>query len=178
MTWYPGIRSLCKFGFMKLIRVIALLLMGTACAGAHPLHLSITNITYENGMLKVSMKTFRNDWETAYFHYHSRVADFTDPEQREIPWFREYLWESFGISREEGGKSFLFKVRTIILDEESMTIEMEAEVPGNPKSLYIYNSLLTDIFPDQTNLVIFGHKNRETGIKFDVRTHDEVVMLN
>ena len=162
---------------MKLIRVIAVLFMGTAFAEAHPLHLSITNITYENGMLKVSMKTFRDDWETAYFHYHSKVIDFTDPEQREIPWFRDYLWESFNISRVKGGNHLLFRVKTIIQDEESMTIEMEAEVPGNPKSLYIYHSLLTDIYPDQTNLVIFGYKNRETGIKFDVKTLDEVVML-
>ena len=58
-----------------------------------------------------------------------------------------------------------------------MTIEMIAELHENPNSLYIYNSLLTDIFPDQTNLVIFGFKDKETGMKFDVLNHDNVVSL-
>ena len=58
-----------------------------------------------------------------------------------------------------------------------MTIEMEAQSQGKPNSLYIYNALLTDIYPDQTNLVIFGFKKKETGIKFDVKKHDAEVML-
>jgi hypothetical protein len=59
-----------------------------------------------------------------------------------------------------------------------MMIEMRGALEGNPKSLYIYNTLLTDIFPDQSNLVIFEYGERETGIKFDVRKHEEVVELN
>ena len=61
---------------MKLIIITALLFFWMALAGAHPLHLSITNITYENGKLKISMKTFRDDWEIAYFHYHGKEIDF------------------------------------------------------------------------------------------------------
>ncbi len=49
-----------------------------AFAEAHPLHLSITNITYENGKLKISMKTFRDDWEIAYFHYHGTEIDLSE----------------------------------------------------------------------------------------------------
>ena len=58
-----------------------------------------------------------------------------------------------------------------------MTIEMHALVPESPNSLYIYNSLLTDIYPDQTNLVIFVSGKKETGIKFDIRKHDAEVIL-
>ena len=74
------------------------MLFWMALTEAHPLHLSITNITYENGKLKISMKTFRDDWEVGYFHYHSKPIDFSDPVQREIPWFNEYLNKSFIIS--------------------------------------------------------------------------------
>jgi len=162
---------------MKLISIFTALLLWTVNADAHPLHLSITNITYENGMLKVSMKTFRNDWETAYFHYHSEVIDLTDPVQRENPWFQRTLKEGFSISPGKAVQPLTLKVDTILLNEDSMTIEMHAAVPGEPKSLYIYNALLTDIYPDQTNLVIFGYKNRETGIKFDVKKSEEVVLL-
>jgi hypothetical protein len=163
---------------MKLLYTITVLLLWTACADAHPLHLSITNITYENGMLMVSMKTYRDDWETAYFHYNSKVIDFTEPAQREIPWFRNYLEKSFRLSTDKENEPFLIAVDTIMLEEAFMTIEMRAAVQGDPKSLYIYNALLIDIYPDQTNLVIFGCNDWETGIKFDIIKHDEVMMLD
>ena len=168
---------MCNFGSMKLINIFALLLLWTVHTDAHPLHLSIANITYENGMLKISMKTFRDDWETAYFHYHSAVIDLSDPAKRENPWLLKYLEDGFRISTTKTGHPFEMTVDTLMLDEDSMTIEMHVAVPGDPKSLYIYNALLTDIYPDQTNLVIFGFKNRETGIKFDVKNHDSVMLL-
>jgi hypothetical protein len=162
---------------MKLINIFAALFLCTVCAQAHPLHLSITNITYENGKLKVSMKTFLDDWETAYFHYHSTVIDFSDPSQREIPWFRNYLEKVFRVSLDKDGQPLVMKMDTITIEEGSMNIELGIGVPGQPKSLYLYNALLTDIYPDQTNLVIFGTNKRETGIKFDVMKHDEIVLL-
>ena len=58
-----------------------------------------------------------------------------------------------------------------------MVIELHTDVQEEPKSLYLYNTILTDIFPDQTNLVILGFRNRETGIKFDIRKHAEEISL-
>jgi hypothetical protein len=144
---------------------------------SHPLHLSVTNITLENGKLKVQMKTFRDDWETAFFHYHSRVIDLTDEKERAGPWFGEYLEERFHVSLSAGGERLSLEIDSITLDEDAMSIEMHGEMTSEANSLYIYNALLTDIFPDQTNLVIFGFKNRETGIKFDVKKHNAEVTL-
>ena len=144
---------------------------------AHPLHLSITNITYENGKLKISMKTFLDDWETAYFHYHGAEIDFMEEENRRVPWFENYLEDRFTISGGKGKKTEELSIDTIVISEDAMHIEMYGELKGKPKSLYIYNSLLTDIFPDQSNLVIFEFKEKETGIKFDIRKYDVVVEL-
>ena len=144
---------------------------------AHPLHLSITNITYENGKLKISMKTFRDDWEVAYFHYHSKPIDFKDPANRELPWVEDYLNKRFRISTSESEPGLKLEMDGIHMEEDAMTIEMHSDLPYKPNSLYIYNALLTDIYPDQTNLVIFGFNERETGIKFDVRKQTAEVVL-
>jgi hypothetical protein len=144
---------------------------------AHPLHLSITNITYENGKLKISMKTFRDDWEVGYFHYHSKAIDFSDPAKRELPWFEDYLNKKFRISTGEAEPGLKLELIHIEVEEDAMTIEMKSELPSKPNSLYIYNALLTDIYPDQTNLVIFGFDERETGIKFDVKKQTAEVVL-
>ncbi len=162
---------------MRLISISTLLFLSMTFAEAHPLHLSITNITYENGMLKIKMKTFRDDWEIAYFHYHGAEIDFMVEENRKDPWLSKYLEDHFSFAFEKGDIPAVVSIDTILMSDETMHIEMRAALKGNPNSLYIYNAILTDIFPDQTNLVIFEFKERETGIKFDVRKHDEVVEL-
>jgi hypothetical protein len=162
---------------MKLFSLLFMLFLLPVASPAHPLHLSVTNITLENGKLKISMKTFRDDWETAYFHFHSKVIDLADPVERAKPWLKEYLNSHFKISLKEGSGLFPLAVDTIILEENAMTIEMNCNIPPEPNSLYIYNALLTDIYPDQTNLLILGFKKKETGIKFDVKKNGAEVML-
>lgn len=162
---------------MRLIALLTLFLLFSVPSTAHPLHLSITNILYENGKLNIQMKSFRDDWEVGYFHYHGKPVDFTDPSQQEIPWFREYLNSSFRIALGKEMPALSLEIDSISLEEDAMTIEMHAMVPASPNSLYIYNTLLIDIYPDQTNLVIFVFEKKETGIKFDVRKHDAEVIL-
>jgi len=162
---------------MKLIGISALMLFWMTFTEAHPLHLSITNITYENGKLKISMKTFREDWEVAYFHYHGTLIDFSTEENRKNPWLSNYLEDRFSISRKKGEAPIGLIIDSILINDDSMQIEMRADLKGKPNSLYIYHALLTDIFPDQSNLVIFEFKESEIGMKFDIRKYDEEVEL-
>jgi hypothetical protein len=162
---------------MRLIVLLFLLLFLPAKTQAHPLHLSITNITYENGKLSITMKTFRDDWELAYYHYHGKLIDFSDPANRALPWFNSYLNKNFRISWEKGKAGMDLEIGPVSMEEDAMTIEMHGKLSSKPNSLYIYNALLTDIYPDQTNLVMFGIGKKETGIKFDVRKHDAEVIL-
>jgi len=146
--------------------IILLLFTGTGVL-AHPLHLSVTNIVFENGTLSIELKTFRDDWETAYFHYHGKAVDFRDPEKRTLPWFREYLDEMFFLAPDREAAHLDLSLDSVNLEEDNMSISLSTTVPEDINSLYLYQALLTDIFPDQTNLVIFVRKGREIGIKFD-----------
>ena len=162
---------------MKLIALVILVMLMPVNSAAHPLHLSITNITYENGKLDIRIKSFRDDWEVGYFHFHSKPIDFSVPENREIPWFSDYLNKNFRITTEKESPPLTMEIDSVFVEETSMTIEMHATVPTNPNSLYIYDTLLVDIFPDQSNLVIFVYEKKETGIKFDVKKHVAEVIL-
>jgi Domain of unknown function (DUF6702) len=162
---------------MKQFALVILVLLIPFKSTAHPLHLSITNITYENGKLNIRIKSFRDDWEVGYFHFHSKPIDFSVPENRDIPWFSDYLNANFRITTEKGGPPLAMETDSVFLEDVSMTIEMHAVVPINPNSLYIYDALLIDIFPDQSNLVIFVYGKKETGIKFDVKKQDAEVIL-
>jgi len=171
------IRSLCNFTSMKWIFLFIGILFLPVASPAHPLHLSITNIIYENGTLNIQMKSFRDDWEVGYFHYHSEPIDFNVPANREIPWFKDYLYSRFHIATGKGVPELTLVLDTVYVEEDALNLKMHAKVPSNPNSLYIYNALLTDIYPDQTNLVIFVFENKETGIKFDIQKHDAEVIL-
>ncbi|MGW8316379.1 MAG: DUF6702 family protein [Bacteroidales bacterium] len=162
---------------MKWISLLILLMWMPVRTSAHPLHLSITNITLENGKLKITMKTFPDDWKTGYFHYHSKEAELTDPEGQLRPWYQEYLDTKFRIAREEGAEPLPLVLDSLVVTEDAMTLEMSCALNSEPNSLYIYNALLIDIYPDQTNLVIFGFKKKETGIKFDFKKHSAEVLL-
>jgi hypothetical protein len=172
------IGSLCKFDAMKLLSLLLLIVLLPVRSTAHPLHLSITNITLESGKLQITMKTFRDDWEVAYFHYHSQVIDLTDLNEGNRSWMEKYLNSRFRISLDKGSDPFDLVVDNITQEEDALTVQMSCNLTMEPNSLYIYNALLTDIFPDQTNLLIFGYMNKESGIRFDVKKQDAEVMLN
>lgn len=123
------------------------------------------------------MKTFRDDWEVAYFHYHGSEIDFALEENRQKPWFQRYLNERFYLSRQKETPPQEWSIDTIIITEDAMQIEMSQVFREKPNSLYIYNALLTDIFPDQSNLVIFGFNKKEIGMKFDIRKQNSEVVL-
>ena len=163
---------------MKVWLSSVLILMGTLGVEAHPLHLSVTNITIENGILKVRMKTFLDDWEVAFFHETGETINLLLEENRDLPWFTDYLNRSFRLGTGEGKKELKLTVSSVSIEKDAMQIEMQSELGRELKSLYIYQALLTDIYPDQNNLVILSFGKRETGIKFDVRKLDELVSLD
>lgn len=127
--------------------------------------------------MNLTIKTFIDDWETAYYHYHGRQIDITDPMNYNGDWLTKSLSTSFVIKEEKEGSPLKTVTDSLFFDDMSMTIEMHAELSSKPNSLYIYNAILTDIFPDQTNLVIISMDNRETGMKFDHKTKEEELKL-
>ncbi len=144
---------------------------------SHPLHISIINISIEGKSISITINTYVDDWETSYFHYYSKQIDLSIRENYEGEWFTNSIKESWQIREKIDGTPLVFLTDTIFFNDLSMTIEMHGELQKKPKSLYIYNSILTDIFPDQTNLVIVSLDNKQTGMKFDYKTKREELKL-
>jgi hypothetical protein len=143
----------------------------------HPLHVSVLNLTVEEERAEMVLKTFVDDWETAFFHYTGKPVDFSAPRNYNGQWFGDYLHSSLKFSV-NGKDNFLDVHRdSIWFEEQSMTIEMHVEYTEKPKSLYIYNTLLIDIFPDQSNLTILSYNQKEKGIKFDYHKREDLLKL-
>jgi hypothetical protein len=147
------------------------------CSLAHPVHVSVVNIAIDGKLMKVTVNTFVDDWETAYYHYHGKGIQLKKHENHSGEWFLGYFHDSFRIREERHCNQLKFSIDTIYFNDLSMTMEMHTDLNKEPKSLYIYNAILTDIFADQTNLLIYSAKGVEKGIRFDYYKHEEAVML-
>lgn len=144
---------------------------------AHPVHVSVINIYFEGSRMQIEIRSFIDDWETAYYHYKGEPTDLRKGDLFENKWFNEYFDASFSLSKAQKASPFVLEKDTVFYDDLAMTIKLHADLNKKPKSLYIYNAILTDIFADQTNLLIISYENREKGIKFDVKKNEEVMML-
>jgi hypothetical protein len=147
-------------------------------ASTHPVHVSVVNITIEGVLLNVTLNTFVDDWETAYFHYYGKSIQLKNRANLEGEWFNEYFQKSFRIGVNTSDTVLELVKDTVYFNDLSMTIEMHAKLKDEPNSLYIYNAILTDIFADQTNLLIYSTDDKENGIRFDYYKHEEELILS
>ena len=161
----------------KLFLALVIVFYAQSAVSAHPLHLSIININIEGKEITVTISTFVDDWETAYFHYHSKPIDLKKSENYNGEWFSSSLSEAFQIRENADSGPLRLVSRQVSFNDLSMTIELHGKLRKAPKSLYLYNSILTDIFPDQTNLVIISLDGKETGMKFDYKTKQKELKL-
>ena len=161
----------------KLLLALVIVFYAQADISAHPLHLSIININIVGKDISVTISTFVDDWETAYFHYHSKPVDLTVSDNYNGSWLKLSLKDAFRIMENEDSDPLSLTSGKVTFDDLSMTIEMHGKLNKAPKSLYLYNSMLTDIFPDQTNLVIISLDGKETGMKFDYKTKQKELKL-
>lgn len=161
----------------KIFFAVIVLFCSSMMSMAHPLHVSVTNITMEGNMLNITINTFVDDWETAYFHYYGKPIRLKSPGNLENEWFRDYLEASFTLRTAKDGPALEVVRDTVAFDELSMQLELHAKLRDKPKTLYIYNAILTDIFADQTNLLIFSAGGKQKGIKFDYNKQEEELKL-
>lgn len=160
--------------------IFLFILFNILCTGkvnAHPVHVSVINIYFEDLTMYIHINSFVDDWETAYFHYKGEMPHFRNSKIFENEWFNEYFDASFSVTEPQNSEPIALSKDTVFFNDLAMTIKLHAKLNNKPKSLYIYNAILTDIFADQTNLLIFSHDEKEKGIKFDVKHNEDVLML-
>lgn len=159
--------------FLTLISVFFLEMV----LAAHPLHISVINVSINGTEIAINISTFVDDWESAYFHYNSKPIDLTLEKNYNGEWFTTALMRSLQFRENENSSPLRFTVDKVSFNELAMSIEMHGELKKATKSLYIYNAILTDIFPDQSNLVIISLDKKETGMKFDLKKKQEKLKL-
>ncbi|MDA3821198.1 MAG: hypothetical protein PF450_01110 [Bacteroidales bacterium] len=161
----------------KYLLCIFIVICSNFVASAHPVHVSVVNISIEGDILEITIATFVDDWEVAHFHFYGDTLNLKSRKNFEGEWFNSYLEKSLHIDLNKKGNPLTLVKDTIYFNDLSMTIEMHAKLTDKAKTLYIYNAILTDIYTDQTNLLIFSNEGKEKGVRFDYKKKQEELKL-
>ena len=130
-----------------------------ALAPAHDLHISYGNAAVEGNVLAVRIRFFRSDLEAALARHAGRAAFPMSAEPEVEAAFMAYLQAHFTV--QAGGRPL---VPTLVgsgedeLDREPVWwYAIQFEAPSPLTAFRVRNTLLTEVFDDQTNIVKFVH---------------------
>ena len=133
--------------------------VGGVATARHDLHVSYGNAAVEGSVLAVRIRFFRDDLEQALSRYAGRAGFRLSAEPEVEAAFLAYLRDH--VSVQVGGRSLeatLVASGQDELDREPVWwYAVQYEAPSPLTAFRVRNTLLTEIFDDQTNIVKFVH---------------------
>lgn len=141
-----------------MVRLLIFLLF-KICEGhfLHPFYVSVTDIHYkkEEKSIQVAQRLFWDDLEVALTEYYREKIDILkqNPKDRLEKMMSQYLIAHNQI-RVNGKPVSLYYIGHEI-DEDAMWFYFEGKLQEHPRHVVIINSVLTDYFDEQKNIVNF-----------------------
>lgn len=147
----------------------------TFILAAHPVHVTLLSIEYSaedrgfNGFLKVYYDDFLLDYKT--FSGSSSGPDIKAAPEEAKKMITDYL--NGRIKFIAGNKQVMTEIKDMSLSENELRMNLRFVVKKKSGRYIINNSILSDIYRDQSNLLIFRDGDFEEGIKLtpEIREH-------
>lgn len=145
---------------------------------AHPVHVALTSIEYqkEQQTFDIKFKVFSDDLERAIAEKYNVALKLaqTDETPDEKTYLNKYIAESFKFIV-NGDKKLDIIPYGKKLSDASIWLHYRSKCSVPIKKVYIYNTILMDMWVDQTDLVIFKYGKFEKGVSLS-RKHYEINM--
>ncbi|MGE4290330.1 MAG: DUF6702 family protein [Salinivirgaceae bacterium] len=145
---------------------IIILLILSLQGNAHPLHLSITNIDCKNDSLQISIRLYKTHQPNTINHCFNFI-EADSLQNKPLPAIN-YLLSHFELMANNQSCKLSFSHQQP--DDLSVWYFFTGALPKNWNQVILKNTLLTDIFNDQKNIVIVSRNNAEQGFEFDANT--------
>lgn len=141
---------------MKIISLAILILL-------HPVHVSLTGIDYDsmNQVYSVFVKVWSDDLD-ADINLWNTASEQTTEDEREI--YYKYLTDRILII--EDGKQLKMTLLKSETDGLEHRFNLEASGTGAVKNVTVINRIMTRLYEDQTNMLLFSFNGIEDGYKF------------
>lgn len=119
----------------------------------------------------ISMRIFKDDLQTAINHAYDTNINLVDitGQTDQIKHINRYINDAFYVK--SNGITCPIKPMHHEITDEAILLSYSCQVPDDLTSIEIRNTILMDIYHDQTNLVIFSYTGREKGLRFTINDY-------
>jgi hypothetical protein len=144
-------------------------------------HVSVTSldINTEKDTVFISQKMYTDDFNLLFYHlYEKNIKPLPgkDFSKNELDLINGYMKDAFVLESGKGRLPLNFMRKE--QDEESIWLYYTCPLPpGNFSSFMLTNSLLLQLFEDQTNLVIVTYKGSDKGYTFNYNNWKSEIRL-
>jgi hypothetical protein len=160
-------------GYKSLILFLFVVICSAYCP--HPVHVTVTNIDFskENKAFEISIKVFSDDFESIILKMKNvelnlgKANEFGESDK----YICEYVRNNFSISINNdkfADKKLKFLKREV--REGALWIYFRYPLSKKIDVLKVNNTLLNDLYPDMTNLVIIKLNETENGYTLNKNT--------
>jgi len=135
----------------------------------HPIHVSVCNIDFRQTENTVVIKLFKDDFALALKNnFQVDILMDAADENKNSEVISKYVNSCLKL---EVNKNKILKLdyKTSEINEEAIWVYFRMEKINDVTSLKIKNTLMVDLWDDQTNLVIISHNEKEDGYRFNRR---------
>ena len=150
----------------------------------HPMHVSVTNIEYKqnNKFIEISSKMFLNDFISILEQTNNIKIDLSSSsahiEKTNQIMINNYFSTHFSVEINNHKIKFTnFEFVEKKINEESIWLYFK--IPNNKKikNIKIVNTILTDLFSDQNNLLIISIDQEQKGFNLNSKENTAVMQL-
>jgi hypothetical protein len=135
----------------------------------HPLHLSSVDLNYntKGGTIEISCRLFTDDLENALSKAYKVPTDLSSPARHKAmdELLRKYM--TLHLQLKVNGKSLNLNYLGFEKDKEAVLVFIESSPVKGLKKVEIKNSLLYDLFEDQTNIMHMHYNGKRKSYKLD-----------
>ena len=146
----------------------------------HPVHVSITNMDYDqySQTISLSFKVHFEDVRLLFYHLNQKDIDLTNDSVYNVnkELVDNYFANHFKLTG-DGEINLKLISEGIQVDEDDIWFNYHCSIISEIKILKVSNTLLLDLYFDQKNLLIFKNQNLEKGYHFDYETTEIEINL-
>lgn len=137
----------------------------------HPVHISVVNMdVISENKVQFSVKLFTDDFEEIINQINNTKVKFTKDTKIEAinDYVCSYIIKHLQLSKTKLSKKENFHLKSFKIKDEATWFYFDVQVEKKIKNeLIIINSLMTDLYQDQTNLLILNKDGKDYAHRFN-----------
>ncbi len=146
----------------------------------HPIHLTVTNLEYQpkHKVFVAKIRLFKDDFgKILYLKYHNK-PDFRHKNKQTLELIHRYLSKKFTLYI--NGVQIppeKYQIKDYQIQDITLWVTLKIPYKQPIRTIEIHNQLMTDLYPDQKNMLIFTYKSIQKAFTFNKKHYIEKLSL-